>query len=340
VIHTILHSKPLAPLRRAAGPLRDRLRTRELQRNHIQQLVDFGARLDNNGLRHALGHDVEQWAPFLRFAGPGHFYSPIPRLDDIESHADRLWDRRVPTLPGIDVRPEAQRALVRELAVVLGDETLPDTPTEGWRYHAENWAYCIGDALMLHGMLRKYRPRRIVEVGSGFSSALILDTVERYLPDDTEVTFVEPYPELLLSKLREGDAERVTIVPEGVQTLPLDVFRSLESGDVLFIDSTHVVRTGSDVCRLVFDVLPVLAPGVVVHVHDIFFPFEQPRPWVEEGRQWGETYLLRAFLSYNSSFQVELWNDWLALFETPLLVEVLPRFLRNCGGSIWLRRVA
>ena len=100
------------------------------------------------------------------------------------------------------------------------------------------------------------------------------------------------------------------------------------------------MRTGSDVCRIVLELLPEVAPGVVVHIHDMFWPFEMPRHWVEEGRQWAECYLVRAFLTDNPDWEILLMNDWVGVRERELLQQLLPRFLGNPGGSLWLRRVS
>lgn len=313
-------------------------------RNAIQRIrrhrarSAFASQLEEHGLIPRLSEDVEQWAPFLRFAPPGHFYSPIPRMDEIETDADRIW--AFPDhVPGIDHRPAEQRLRIERIAEALDGDDLPDEPTLGRRYHARNVAYGIGDATMLHGTLRLHRPRRIVEIGSGHSSALILDTMERHLPDTT-VTFVEPYTELLRSLMRPGDEHRCEILETRAQELDVGLVRHLQPDDVLFIDSTHVVRTGSDVCRIVLELLPEVAPGVVVHIHDMFWPFELPRHWVEEGRQWGECYLVRAFLTDNPCWEILLMNDWVGVRERELLQRVLPRFLGNPGGSLWLRRIA
>jgi predicted O-methyltransferase YrrM len=303
----------------------------------LEDLATFAEPLEVNGIRQRLSEDVEEWAPFLRFAGPGHFYSPIPRLGELERDAGRIWS--VPdAISGIDTNDKVQREQIRQIAEVLADDDLPDQPAPDRRYYAENVAYGIGDATMLHGMLRLYRPSRIVEIGSGWSSALMLDTIERHLPDTT-VTFVEPYTDLLRSLMRPGDEDRSAIVEARAQDLDLDVVRRLEANDVLFIDSTHVVRPGSDVCRIVFDVLPAVAPGVIVHIHDMFWPFELPKAWVDEGRLWGECYLVRALLTNNPDWEILLFNQYVGQRERDLLERLLPRFLGNTGGSLWLRRV-
>ncbi len=195
----------------------------------------------------------------------------------------------------------------------------------------------MGDALILHAFLRQLRPRRLIEIGSGWSSALILDTADRYLPD-LRCTFIDPYPELVRSLLARGDESRATVVPEPVQTVDRSLFTGLGEGDVLFVDLSHVAKIGSDTTHVYLEVLPTLAKGVVVHFHDIFWPFEYDRSWVDEGRAWTEAYLLRALLCENPSWELLLWNDWLAYHHLDVIGRELPRMLENTGGSIWLRR--
>jgi hypothetical protein len=119
----------------------------------------------------------------------------------------------------------------------------------------------------------------------------------------------------------------------------LDPFLALERNDILFIDSSHVVKIGSDVNFLLGEVLPRLRPGVYVHVHDIFYPFEYPEAWIAEGRVWGEAYALKAFLTFNATFEIVLFNTYLERFHREIFEREMPLCLRNEGGSIWLRRL-
>jgi hypothetical protein len=123
-----------------------------------------------------------------------------------------------------------------------------------------------------------------------------------------------------------------------VQEVPLEVFDALRDGDVLFIDSSHVSKIGSDVNHLFFRVLPRLAPGVRVHVHDVAGNLDYPREWLDEGRAWNEQYLLRAFLMYNRAFAVEFFTGWLFNRRHAFLREHLPLCAEGGGGQIWLRR--
>jgi hypothetical protein len=183
------------------------------------------------------------------------------------------------------------------------------------------------------------QPKRIVEVGSGFSSCVILDTAELFLDGKVECTFVEPYPERLLSLLRLEDRGRVQILVKRVQDVGLESFLALERNDILFIDSSHVAKIGNDVNYLLGEVLPRLRPGVYVHVHDIFYPFEYPESWIREGRSWNEAYILRAFLAFNLAFEIVLFNTFLERFHRGIFEREMPLCLRNEGGSIWLQRV-
>ena len=268
----------------------------------------------------------------------GHYYSPLPDLREIESsHA--LFTESFPANSGIDLAEERQRTLFRTLAAFDREFDWPRTATEGRRFHLGQTFFCEGDARVLYAMLRHVSPRRVIEVGSGFSSALMLDARER-VEQPPELTFIEPYTERLESLLLDSDRSTARIVKRRVQEVPVAEFASLESGDILFIDSSHVSRIGSDVNYLYFEVLPALKPGVIVHVHDVLWPFEYPRKWLLEGRAWNEAYLLRAFLQYNSAFDVMLFNAWLGHAARELAAELMPGFLNNPGGSFWMRKRA
>lgn len=274
------------------------------------------------------------------FVPTGHFYSAVPSDDD------RRWSLEGERNPGpvteVDLNVDAQLELVRALAP-LADEfpfaaTAELARDHGHRYHHENSAFGIGDGVMLYSLLRHLAPKRVIEIGCGYSSALMLDTDELHLGSAVDFTFVEPYPELLESLMTEADRERVTIKPVAVQDVDLAVFDQLEAGDICFIDSTHVSKLGSDVNRLMFDVLPRLAPGVVVHIHDIDHGFGYPSEWVEEGRAWNESYLVRAFLAFNDSFEILAWNPFLHREHEGFMDTQFPMAATERGNSLWLRR--
>jgi Methyltransferase domain len=172
----------------------------------------------------------------------------------------------------------------------------------------------------------------VIEIGSGYSSVALLDVNQRHLDNAIACTFVEPYPELLESLLRPGDRERIRIHPHPVQDVGREVVAPLRAGDVLVVDSTHVLKTGSDVNTILFEILPALASGVYIHFHDVFYPFEYPREWVYQERAWNEVYARRAFLQYNDAFEIVYFNHFFALFHAERLrAAARRRRVRACG---------
>lgn len=274
---------------------------------------------------------------------PGHFYSPIPSRAHVEQALAGVVERRLPT---VDLRVDAQLRLLGELAPFVEDAPFArdaaGAAARGHRYHLDNPFFGPVDGLIAQAMLRHHRPARVVEVGSGFSSALMLDVDELHLDRSTSFTFIDPEPQRLESLLAADDEiqDRVTIVRGEVQTVDPEVFAQLVGGDLLFIDSSHVVSCGSDVNLLLLEVVPALPPGVLVHVHDIGWPFEYPRSWIEEGRFWTEAYLLQALLAGSTSLQVELWPGQLAAEHHAEVAGRMPSLAdpsTGWGSSLWLR---
>jgi hypothetical protein len=232
---------------------------------------------------------------------------------------EELWDRMLPIMRSASFQQER------------GDDR---------RYFWSNGSFGYGDASVLRAVLHLTKPNRLIEVGSGYSSACSLDTLFDELDLGTEVTLIEPYPDLVRSLVKADDLNRINIIGTAVQDVSLDTFKRLRTGDILFIDSTHIVKTGSDVVHELTNILPVLASGVMIHFHDIFYPFEYPFEWVvEHNRSWNELYALRAFLAYNESFKVRFFSDYLQQVSRDKLLNDYPEFFRNTGGSIWLEKM-
>jgi hypothetical protein len=275
----------------------------------------------------------------LAWAPPGHFYSPIPDPVELHANAASIFAAPPRSLPGIELNERRQLELLEELAGYYDDIDFPEDAHKSHRYHYRNEQYTYSDAICLYGMLRHLQPERIIEIGSGYSSCVMLDTNERYFNYGTSCTFIEPYPDRLLGLIRKGDRDRFELLEKRVQDVELERFRDLRAKDILFVDSTHVSKTHSDVNHLIFEVLPELNKGVYIHFHDIFFPFEYPKNWVLEGRAWNEAYFLRAFLSHNTAFEIVLMNTFLHEFHRDRLEQLMPLSLRNPGGSLWLCKI-
>jgi len=272
-----------------------------------------------------------------KFSPPGHFYSPLPSAEEVATAF--LRGGFGPPFPGIDLNEAGQQARLERFAGFYPDQPFPEKETQGRRFFLDNGSYGHFDAIMLYAMLREARPRRIIEVGSGFSSAAMLDLNEHALGQGIEFTFIDPDMARLRPLLKAEDLTRCTLIEKRVQEVPLEVFSQLGENDVLFIDSSHVSKIGSDVNRLFFDVLPTLAPGVLIHIHDVAGNLEYPREWFAEGRAWNEQYLLRAFLMYNFNYRIELFTGWLFNTRHEFFRERLPLCARGGGGQLWLRKL-
>jgi len=285
-------------------------------------------------LQISVAHSV---VPFLTWVPPGHFYSAVPDLRQVQAClSPGLSTSR--SLVGIDLREDQQLSLFQTFAPLARERSLAEFPGSYTRYGLSNESFGIGDAEMFVAMLRHMKPKRYLEVGSGFSTALALDVNELFLNHQMSISVVDPHPELIFDLVRPQDAIELLRCP--VQSLSEDYFTSLEAGDILFIDSSHVVKHGSDVLFLVNHILPVIGDGVLVHLHDIYWPLEYPASWVSEGRAWNEAYFLHAFLMFNRQYEILLWTHWLATNHPKLVESELPEMLANPGGSIWLRKVS
>src|SRR5262245_15738450 len=168
---------------------------------------------------------------------PGHFYSPIPSLDDVREHDEAVFGANSPTVPGVDLNEAGQLALLRRLASYYPEQPFARDRQTGLRFHLHNPAFTYCDAIVYYGLLRHARPRRVTEVGSGYSSCLLLDVNERAFQNAIACTFIEPYPRLLHSLVSDEDRARITVVATNVQAVEPRVFEELAPNDILFIDS-------------------------------------------------------------------------------------------------------
>ena len=276
------------------------------------------------------------------YKDPGHFYSPIGDRAALRRYWDS--DHRAAQVARVDALLDYPA--MSRLWGQIADDVLPFpmTQTPGWRYYGINTEFMYHDASILSAMLAHLNPRRIVEVGAGYSSAAMFDTVDRMAAPRLE-SFATIDPDLTRFR-RLAPPETAVGLEAMVQSVPLSLFSDLEAGDLVFIDSSHVLKTGSDVHFEYLHVLPVLKPGVIIHIHDIFYPFEYPRRWVlQQNRSWNEIYLVDMMLSHGDRYEVLMFND--AMLQRGLL-RPHPMFERfeaentnprqSVNGSIWLRR--
>ncbi len=273
------------------------------------------------------------------FAPPGHFYSPICDPSELRSDRARIWpDPPVPECLGVDFNPSNQLALLSEFSKYVQDICFPTDPQAcPSQYFYRNDQFPCLDAEVLFCFLRHLRPRSMIEVGSGFSTLVTAEVNRRFFDSKMTLTCVEPFPRQFLIDGVDGVTK---LQKTKVQQVDLSFFESLDPNSILFVDSSHVSKTGSDVNHIVFEILPRLQRGVYVHFHDIFLPDDYPSKWViEDARNWNEQYLIRAFLQYNREFEI-VWSSYLMATRFPAETShVFQRFpTLGAGGSLWIRR--
>ena len=270
---------------------------------------------------------------------PGHFYSPIVNPAELTDRQDELWPAN-PEMLGVDCNDASHLQVLEQwFPQFIGDYDYPETSTssdaELKQFYTQNSQFSWLDSRALFVLLRAWRPRRLIEVGSGYSSMLIADVNRRFLDGSLNITCIEPYPRPFLKNPEMG-IDRLLVAK--VQEVPMAEFAALEAGDVLFIDSSHVAKTGSDITHLFLKVLPHLQPGVRVHVHDIFLPNEYPKDWVlDENRSWNEQYFLQALLMYSNRYRMVFGCSY-AFARYPEQVRMAlahPKGHAFAGGSFW-----
>jgi predicted O-methyltransferase YrrM len=267
---------------------------------------------------------------------PNHFYFPIPDTGRLPAS---LWSVES-ELAGLDLRLGAQLSLLDELVRFRGEyEAFPRRRGgAGGGFSLDNPQFGPVDAEVLYALVRSRAPRIVLEVGSGFSTQVTRAALDRNKAEGRSgrLVSIEPSPG---PALRRGRPDQLIQAP--VQSVALERFAALGDDDILFIDSSHVAKAGSDVTYELLEIIPRLRPGVLVHFHDIFLPREYPRSWiVDELRFYNEQYLLQAFLSFNAAFEV-VWSGHLMHLRHPDIVAAAFASYENGRhppGSLWIRR--
>jgi predicted O-methyltransferase YrrM len=277
--------------------------------------------------------------PVARF-DIGEYYSSMYDTRELAQQRQRLW----PLIPretiGLNWRETAQLALCRNVFARQAHFEFPEDAVEDpAEYFVSNGQYPPLDAWVLEAIMRQAKPRRMIEVGCGFSTLVSARVNREYFDSQINLTCVEPYPRTFLSK---GIAGVTELRAEKIQDAPLTIFAALKRDDILFIDTSHTVKTGGDVTWIFHEIVPRLAPGVIVHIHDFFLPGEYPEAWVLEGWGWNETYLVRSFLTFNEAFEVIWGTQYMLVKHSADVVAAFPdfqRYLAMGGASLWIRRV-
>lgn len=278
---------------------------------------------------------------------PVHFYSPIPDLKDLEKR--KVWDQKS-NLPGLEFNVKKHLALLQRLGEKYGKEcSWPKEETGNCAdYIVGNKTFLFGCAASLYTLIREYKPKKIIEIGSGNSSKIISQAIARNVQEGgrkTEYLIVDPFPSPPVSN-RQIKFDR--LIKKRVELVDPAFFDQLGKDDFLFIDSGHTVRIGSDVNFLYLEILPRINPGVLVHCHDIDLPYEYPKCYATDNkfRQfWTERYLLQAFLAFNNQFEILLPMTYLMRNYPKEFKRLFPLYDPNFPGgrlaispSFWMRR--
>jgi hypothetical protein len=263
----------------------------------------------------------DRWGYHIR---PIHYYEPLPDFRSITT--EQITRRR--SYPEIDFNWPAQLDLVTELAQYRDE-------LEDISFDFDNVFFSGFDAAVYYGLIRHLQPQRVIEIGGGYSTQIADKAIARN--GRGRLTCIEPYPE---ARLLEANLN-VELIEKRVEQIDVDFFSCIEAGDILFIDSSHAVKFGSDVCYEFLEVLPRLKPGVWIHVHDIFFPHDYPAEWLLNRRlALNEQYLLEAFLAFNNSFAPQLASYWLCLDHSDVAARLWSNVGSMVASSFWMKRVA
>lgn len=281
---------------------------------------------------------------------PVHYYSPTASQAEVVANAGGSLFIGEPLL---DFREDKQRSFLQVLSARACElEDIPIRTDQQGDYCWDNGMFGLQDGLLYYSIIREFAPLQIVEIGSGMSTLIAARAAS--LNDTTSVTAIEPYPVEFFNKhLRTSHSNRVRLIEQKIQDVDLDFFEGLEEGDILFIDSSHVAKVGSDVLFIFFKILPRLQPGVFVHFHDIFLPYEYPASYYRDHKWfWNEHYLLAMFLMFNRDFEIFFANNYCnrhfkeeyvlalqGLLTPDATLTVDPSYKAIFGSSFWIRKV-
>lgn len=281
----------------------------------------------------------------LLAARKNDYYSPLPDREDLVKHQQR-WSTASQL---VGVRFDLQE--LKQQFGYLVKKHLTECPPYQEHHALKDAGFGPGipwvDAMTLYAMVRHYKPSQVVEVGSGLSTYYASLAAKKNATErcETNIHCIEPYP---FDKLRTINGIRLT--ESLLQAVDISLFSALNSGDILFIDSSHVLKIDGDVARIFLEILPRLAKGVVVHIHDVPFPFNTPYPpehWVVQPdwpMYWNEAMVVQAFLCFNEQFRIVQSTPLLRFFEPEFLASTIPDYAAinadpNAFSSLWIERM-
>lgn len=275
------------------------------------------------------------WEKIGFYLVPKHFYYPIPETTHLESYN---FDKEFP-ITGLSIDDDSMLTLLNKIKLHNNEYKSLYKPT-GYESN--------GDGSILFGMVRMFKPNLIIEIGSGNSTkvssyAMDMNNKERdssSSKDKGEIVAIEPYPTSMLKELQEKKDTQIRLIEEPLEAIDDSIFDKLKENDILFIDSTHIIKCGNDVHRLYLQILPKLPPGVIVHIHDIRFPQDYPQEWILNKKYfWNEQYLLHMFLCFNDSFLILFASNYMKMrYYNEFSQSVTGLDEDGWPGSFWIKK--
>jgi len=276
-----------------------------------------------------------------------HFYEPIP---DTRTLADQLWLRQS-QLAGMNVNEQKQVEMINQFLRFKNEyDNFPKNRTsKTWQFYTNNPHFGPVDAEVLYCMIRHFQPKKMIEIGCGYSTYLSAEAILKNEEDNgfrADLTAIDPHPS---GVLKSGFPGLSRLITKKIEDLDLEEYKALKENDILFIDSSHVLKIGNDVYHEYLEILPRLNKGVIVHIHDLFFPCEYPKMWVLKMRRfWNEQYLVQAFLAFNNAFEVLWCGSYMHLKHPDKLTEAFASYNRATvrstyrpgATSLWIRKMA
>lgn len=298
---------------------------------NVADLIDIMKTMNGDFIEYS---PFDYWVNRGFYILPNHFYQSIP---DILNLNKRIFQDESP-MYGIHMNDDIQLDLLKNKFSKYKKEFKSfalSGNVKDYEFYLNNLAFDGLDALVYYSMIRTFKPKSIIEVGSGWSTKLAAKAARRI--QGNRLFSIEPYPQGFLQKGFPGFTK---LIARKVQDVPFDFFARLKKNDILFIDSSHTVKIGGDVNYLIFNILPKLKKGVLVHIHDIFFPDDYPEVWIKEAHKfWNEQYLLQAFLMFNNEFEVIYGNTYMGRKYPKEVKKVFSSIWPYVlGGSFWIRR--
>ncbi len=304
---------------------------KQLEKQSFKKTICLGAFLENASRIKNFIPVFHEKASYKYLVPFEDYESPYPNISEVCESEKELFDRDKHLL-GININLDRQLELMKEMEGI-NKPIWSNKSDKKYRYYYNNPWFEMVDANVLYYMIQIVKPKRIIEIGSGFSTAAMLDINEKYFNNNIKIFSIDPDANRLKSLLKDSD--NIPIYEKKLQSIPVSFFESLEENDILFIDSSHVSKFNSDVNYLFFEILPRLSKGVYVHFHDIPYPFIYPREWIYEGRAYTERYILRAFLMNNTEYSIQFWCD---MIQQKCKTDITNSFLGSAASSIYIKK--